>query len=464
MLEFVYYVLVAVAVLLACVNWRCAFYACVLLDIIRDPVRKLTEGHPVFITVSIGIVWLAITVNVFLQDERKTKLFAVRHPRLRIALMYLCLSLLPGAIVSIAGYESGWRIALLGAASYFAAIPGVLIGYAFARNQGTVYRMMLFFCIAHSFALTGTIFEYLKLDVPALGGIDIKWIRHIPGYVVELISGFYRSPDVLGWHAAMVCILACVLAMQRGRISKPFCNTLAIWAATSLLLCGRRKMINMPFIFAAAVVYLNIRYAGRERRRLVNLIVTQGGILAVFVFASTLGINATYIEYASTILTEGGHRSEEIVAGSLQSTFAQSGFLGRGLGTATQGNYHMTGSSGMSWQEDGSGRLLAELGIAGVFLLAIAVLYVFRECRTAFFAVPPDSPAFQLQCGLVGILLANLACFLISHQTFSGDPASVCFTTAFLGMLLALPENQDCQENSRKAVLAGRIDEPWSPS
>jgi dienelactone hydrolase len=38
------------------------------------------------------------------------------------------------------------------------------------------------------------------------------------------------------------------------------------------------------------------------------------------------------------------------------------------------------------------------------------------------------------------VLIANLACFLVSHQAYSGDPSSVTIVGFCLGVLLSLPQ------------------------
>jgi hypothetical protein len=114
------------------------------------------------------------------------------------------------------------------------------------------------------------------------------------------------------------------------------------------------------------------------------------------------------------------------------STLKQSGVFGYGLGTATQGAYHLTGQY-TSWQEDGGGKLFVELGVPGVLLLAAAGWLVLREMYAALQRCTPESQEFRLKAGLAAVLAGNAASFLISHQAYSGDPTSICLVLFCLG-------------------------------
>ena len=66
-----FYLCVGVSILLAFVNWRWALYACVILDVIRDPVRKLSSGHSVMITQAVNVIWVFIAIAVVSHERRR---------------------------------------------------------------------------------------------------------------------------------------------------------------------------------------------------------------------------------------------------------------------------------------------------------------------------------------------------------------------------------------------------------
>jgi len=438
MLQYLFYLIVAATVVVALANWRAALYVCLVLDVLRDPVRKVTEGHPVWITQSVNLVWIAIAAAVLVTERKRVAMLLRQYPQLRTALVLLCLALLPGAVMSLTGFGAGWKLALLGSASYLALIPGVLVGYCFARNQRDISRLMTVYCLANAVMLVGGLFEYFKWRVPGLGGIDVYWLRYRTGYTVDLISGFYRSPDIMGLHAANVCMFASILGATRRKGTRLGWWALVAWAALLLFLCGRRKMIGIPFVFGASFVFLQMRYVRKVSRADWYMLAATAGIALAFLFAHDVGFSPHYATYGSTLATEGIERARGSVFGSPLGTFRQTGVFGLGLGTATQGAYHFVGKS-LTWQEDGVGRLVVELGLIGAAFFAIAAILVVRRCHAALKMAAGRIPVLRLQTGLLSLVIANLASFVISHQAYSGDPSSVCIVLLCVGIVLFLP-------------------------
>ncbi len=440
MIEYAFYAIVAAAALVALWNWRAALYVCILLDIARDPVRKMAPGHPLLITLSINAVWVAIAIGVLAQERRRIAEMTRRYPKLKTAAMLLVVAIVPGAVTATIQFESGWQLALMGAASYLAVVPGILIGYVFPRSIADITRFLAFYCIANSVALIGGVAEYLHWGWAGLGGIDIHWIRTRSGYTVDLINGFYRSPDIMGMHAAGVCLFGLVLILAGTRRGRYAWFLPVTWGTVLMLLAGRRKMIGIPVVFAVSFMYFMFRRTGKVFRVAWYLAASGAAIVLVFAFSDKLGISANYTTYASSLWTrEGTERSSAGLLDSVLTTFAQSGVFGRGLGTATQGGRYISGKAA-AWQEDGGGKLFVELGLIGVALLACAGWHLIHVCRSALRVLLPDSPALPLQVGLMSVVVGNLASFIISHQAYSGDPTSVCLVLLCMGSALSLPE------------------------
>lgn len=79
----------------------------------------------------------------------------------------------------------------------------------------------------------------------------MNWIRFSGNEVVDLIGGFYRSPDIMGLHAAQVAMFSLVLTIQARKGVSWGWILVAFFAGFCLLLSGRRKMLGMPLVFAA---------------------------------------------------------------------------------------------------------------------------------------------------------------------------------------------------------------------
>jgi hypothetical protein len=427
--------------LIAITNWKAGLYAAVVLDILRDPVRKLLEGHHPWITVSVAVVWLGIFLGAVQQNRREVLAMLRIFPKLRSAANLLVVALIPGAMLSIISYPGGYQLALIGGASYLAPLLGFAIGFALAGDRQFLYRWITFYTIANSIAMLSVLAEYWQFDWPVLGGMDFEWIRHQPGVIIRLIAGIYRSPDIMGIHAAHVCMFSALLVLQpRGR-HRWFWIVLAAWGVVCLLLGGRRKSIGMPVVFAATYYLLGMWLKAADPRRLAQLATVGTLVLGLaLMLAREADVSSEYGEYATTLFTEGAQRSNEMIVGSSVVTLRQSGILGSGLGTATQGRQHLQDvSQSGAWQEDGGSRLFKELGVPGILLAAVAALLFLHCFRTTLKVMPLHHPLQVLQIGITAVVLANLASFAISHQQYSGDPSTGMMVCMFVGFVLSCP-------------------------
>jgi hypothetical protein len=107
---------------------------------------------------------------------------------------------------------------------------------------------------------------------------------------------------------------------------------------------------------------------------------------------------------------------------------------------ATQGR-HKLGivTNTRDWQEDGVGRLFKELGVPGVILAVVAFCLLIATVRESMTSIPNRHPAQLLQAGIYSVVIANLGCFIVSHQAYSGDPSSIMIVGFTLGIGLGLP-------------------------
>lgn len=216
---------------------------------------------------------------------------------------------------------------------------------------------------------------------------------------------------------------------------------ISIWAASCLLLSGRRKMIVMPGLFLFTYVGLNWLSGRSGKRAAVASALFAVAVLAgLTVMTQLQETSDDYSRFASSIVTESVDRVSLSFSSIIQVTIEQSGWLGDGLGSATQGKQHTGIEISKSWQEDGVGRLFKELGIPGVILVLFAIWGMISSIRQSLLVVPSDAfQVRQLQIGMLSILIANGASFIVSHQAYSGDPSTVLIVGFCLGVVLGIP-------------------------
>lgn len=442
-IELVWYLIIAGSCLFAIADWRSAIYVGILIDVLRDPVRKLTPGQPVTITLSGVVVWLIIVLMVVLTRRDQLRLMYRNYPKLRTAVSLLMLALIPAALISVVSYPRGWVMAAIGGASYIVPAFGVLTGFALLRREENAVRIMQCYVLVNCIMLVSVPFEYNKMAIPALGGIDFDWIRHRTGYIVQLMCGWYRSPDVMGLHAAHVMMFSLLLAIRPRGQGKALWIAPVLWAAFCVLLSGRRKMIGIPLVFVATFLILGMIYRVTKVRRMTGIILAAAlvaGALMLVVWSPAE--TSEHTDYAATLFSEGLQRSSGIIIGSTMGTLMSVGVIGAGLGTATQGRYHagiQLGGVLKGWQEDGVSRLFMEFGIPGVLLLVCCLVLLLGALFKAMRSIPRGRNEILMQLGLVAIVAGDAASFAISHQQFSGDPVNALFVTLMIGMILRMP-------------------------
>lgn len=465
MITYAYFAVLAAACLLALTDWRKGVYAAILLDFVRDPVRKLDPNQSVLITVSILGLWGVIFLVAWTRSQSELQAYFRSNPYLLKAFRLLVLATIPGCLIAMVSYAGGYRMVALGLVSYLAPTAGVAIGIAYSKRPDEVAKLLSWYCIVNGFALFGVLAEYSGVALPALGGLkDMVWIRYSGTDIVKLIGGFYRSPDIMGLHAAQVAMFAMILTIRKPDRVTPGWALLAAFAGLCLILSGRRKMLGMPMIFVAAFSYFcYLRGMRASRFSLVPLACVAVAVVGVYMGATDTYVADEYTNYVGTLFTDGATRSHEILVGSTLSTFNQSGVLGRGIGSATQGNYHIVGQIKLGFQEDGFSRILGELGVIGLFCLLAAVLALLNGVLLAVRAVDKRSPLAAYQLMLLAAVFANLCSFLISHQQYSGDPPSAIIVLFILGVALSVPMMQRsvASGSGRRVIAQGPGGAEW---
>jgi len=408
----------------------------------------------------IGAVWAAAFVNLMFGGNLGLRTVRKRFPWIERSITLYLIALIPGAVMSLALYQNGVLLAALGGISYTAPLLGLVIGAALAYDLKHFKRLLQVYVLINSVVMIGSVAEWFQWDWPALGGLEgFEWIRHMPGVIVRLISGFFRSPDIAGFHAANTMMVSAILLLNRGdaprfrRKLNPLWLTTLIWSAVPLILCGRRKMLIMPVIFVVAYLMYIQLVARRDAVKSLGYILLIVAIAAVplAVYRDEEGME-DHQEYYSTTISDVAPRLKDNVAQGVVGTVKQSGLMGSGLGVATQGAQHFAIEARRDvWQEDGVSRLFKELGIPGVALIGMAFLLGLKGCRREV-RHQNFVPLIELQALVIALVTANLASFVASHQHFSGDPVNSLWVLLFIGVFVGSLSLSHRFQRSRPAV------------
>lgn len=436
-------------------NWRHGWIAAVVCGILQDPVRKLTPGTPAALTMSIVAVYGVILFAALRSLQQNRFDFARRFPNLYSSVVLFLIMLVFAAMNGLATFGmAAWQVPALSMLIYMLPIPAVLLGYAWLQREEQLIRFFTFFAVITSVTMIGTVLEYFRFDSAALGvvGMPGGYVRHLPGIQIRVLSGIYRAPDIMGWHAATLAALGILLAVRARALTRAWPWILvAAWGFLNCLISGRRKAVYMVLVFGLAFLW---RYFRRMTTTQLALVVMLGMALLMVTNQIRSGEESeVYARGTRTTFEEVTQRLE----GGVLGTLAQSGLLGSGLGSATQGIRHVSGrESDFGWQEGGLGKLAAELGLPGLLVAALLAWALLRMMMriTAVRDLPGTSQVVRV--GLFALVIANLGNFLTSAQAYS-DPVLTLMTAFFVGCLFgtaALDERLPAAQQSAPDTLA----------
>ncbi|HJQ38476.1 MAG TPA: hypothetical protein VKB93_15165 [Thermoanaerobaculia bacterium] len=435
MITIIFGAMLLLAIMIALINWRHGWFAAILCGVLQDPFRKLTPGTPVAMTMSIVAVYgiIILTTAATLYQNRRD--FAYRFPNVYNSAFLVVILLSLAALRGIATFGLAlWKVPVLSFLIYCIPIPAVLLGYSWLNREELLVRFLKFYSVLTAIALIGVPLEYFNVHWRALGIVAMPggYIRHLPGLQIRVLSGFYRAPDIMAWHAAMLVIVAIIMAMRARVITRAWpWIVVASWGFLNCIISGRRKAIYM--VAAFALVFFWRYYKRLTTVQFTSVVIAGMALAGVMYFVSRSASSRVYTQGARTTRAEVFSRLE----GGAQASIQQHGILGAGLGAATQGVRHVAGTEAdFGWQEGGLAKLVVELGVPGVLALMLFALTMLRMMLRITAIGDLEGTSQVLRIGLFGIVMANVANFLASAQAYS-DPVLTLSTAFFLGCLFA---------------------------
>jgi hypothetical protein len=432
--------LVALLSLLSMFQWRQGLFLLLLVGALQELVRKALPGAPFWITFSVMPIWMGIVFDAHIKGDLRWGEMGIRLPRLTGSLHWLGFTLvLPFLLIMIYSTTS-WMAGIFGLLSVLLVFSGVILGYQYGRGATGPERWMQVYVWIVALMLTGTYLERI-LGNGALRGLlgsqamGMDWYTHRMGMIaVHMLAGFYRSPDVMGWHAAtmmMFCVLLSLFHVRRMRFGY---IALAGWAAIAILMSGRRKMLAMVVVF---LVVLLLRILRRSDIKLLfrAILFSLGALLIAGILLRRSGFRQDEVAFYFSFFGEALDRFYEHAIRRSIGAVRQYGFFGRGLGASYNGLRYLGIQVPRIWHEAGLGKMLGEIGVPGT-LAVFGVAWAFaKEVRRILLGLRFYPHRF-LYYGIWAILIGNLAQALVSAHIYS-DPLVVLIMTLLVGMLLS---------------------------
>lgn len=436
MLLTAFLVLVGLACAISVARWRLGPFLMIGVCMLQDPVRKMAPGVPGFLVLSAAAVWGATSLGALLSGDLRWRDFRSMCPHTAMAALVFIVLLVPSAIRSATYSPGSWQVTLIGLFIYGSLFVGIVMGIHYPTKPGDMAWLMGCYVLLAAAAVSGGLLESLGYQHTALGTerLGHSWVTFRTGTRLQMMAGFFRGPDVQGWHAATVAMFAFSLAVAYRGLGRLFWVLLSVWGVLGVVVCARRKMLSMVVVFLVAYILLHVRHGRIRHLALVLMVLLVAGGGAYYAYGQTVADPHLERFYLSTLDTASG-RVEAQGFWAVLETVKQAGFLGYGVGMATQGTQHINVLRPMAWQESGPTKLVAELGVPGtVGFLALAIA-LFLAGVSAL-GRTTGTAEYPLFAALASFLMANMASAVVSAQIL-GDPFVAAFLSLSAGMLLA---------------------------
>jgi hypothetical protein len=435
-----YLIFVALSVLLAMDNYRLGLWLMLLVGLVADPVRRLTPGNPVFISVAFAAVFCVIYFKVVISQKREKRIldyFPQFKGPFHLFLFFLGINAIRPLLVNI-GFLP---FVLYSAAQYIGLFIAVQLGFYLVEKENDVTKYVKFYILTVMPFLFTVLLHFLGVRWPVLqtmGMGHFQFIQWHGGAPLIMKNGLFRNPEPMGWFAMVGVIFALFLLFKKREklFWKIYCVFFSIFGTFCVLLSGRRKFLVGIAVFMLIFLILTIR---KNVRRLASYLL----VLAILLGAGWYCIGK--IEKRDAYIGSGKSAFEVAVSevkrrgiGSIYWALWRDGFWGRGLGTTAQGSWRfrttpMVKGPGI---EAGTGKIVSELGLPGVLVL---LLLLWRYSRGIYGVLnkeikrgmDPTNTIF-----LFSLVVMHFASFLVSHQIYA-DPLIGMLTGFTFGALLA---------------------------
>jgi len=434
------------AVAIALFDWRKGLFAMLVVAFLQDPARKLEAGQPVYFTLLSGVVLAAAYLRAqFPRALSPTQVvgwnYYLRRPS--IALLVI---LVVQAGVSIVRYGNPW-IAAIGALSYLAPLPAMLIAYHYALRSGRsgIQRWMGMYLVCALAVVPTVLIEYAGADWPTLGQVGEGFEMYEEYATLVSYCGFFRGSESAAWHTATaVCYLLLLSSLNRLSQKQIVLAITIIVALLSIgILTGRRKILVEIVIFMSVYVALLLVFRKGGLKLAIGVFV--GGLVSyaalmwwiteqpVDVAAPGAPAYQYYAQRGASVSSSVTERFTGMGLAPVEWAINNFGGWGGGLGVASQGAQHFGGGAEVygGAGEGGLGKITAELGVPGlVVVLWFAVSALRYAWKVLAYVSARSTATARLAYGLMAFLGANLAVFFVATQIF-GD----VFVLTMLGML-----------------------------
>ena len=440
------YLLLFIGLIASFLDLKFGMYFILVGGCLQDPLRKLVPDSPVYLS-AVVMLFAAFT---FIGARGLGKLLTFRSiPGWNLSLkspieLFVLIVILQSFMTVVK--TGSVVLAGIGLLVYLAPFLALLLAYSFASGISRIYGFLWVYIALTAAMVSGVYFSWLGFDWEILGSVGDPLIVYslATGEPLILPAGFFRQPEMAAWHAGAGACIALMLGLFSGRRDRGLiCAALVVFFVGAVLLSGRRKFLLEIAVFLPALWWLLWRFK-MATRRVVYVLWVVATISIVAIATGMLDSNSR--EAFEAPATRGQEGWTEVIDRYLNATInaipyiiQQNGILGSGAGSGSGGAQYYGGGDDLvgSAAEGGLGKILAELGVPGMFLFIwLGFRLLVYVWHTLAFEGNGDSEVRKIIMGMAAFLVANAFVFAGAHQVYS-DPYILLVLGISFGFVLA---------------------------
>lgn len=447
---------IAFSSIVACINYGLGLWFMLVAALLGDPVRKLAEGHPVFISVAFIPIFVIILLKIRAANKGKPSIFFY-FPKFKKPFKWFLIIVTIQALRPIVANPAFLPFVLYGLVQYTGWIVAMMAGFYLIKREEDLIRLAKVYMV--------TITPFLLTVLPHLWGFQDQWPAlktmeigatgwiYYPksGGELTLLNGTFRFPEVMGWHAmtAAICALYILFRGNNKILWRMYSSSLFLFATFCALVSGRRKFLVGIALFIIIFLIISMR---KNAKKMIGYIAVLAVLLGIGWHYARQGKVDSYVETGKAGFEDASSEYRQRAFGGIEWALKRDGFFGRGIGATAQGARHVTGSDEMVGRggiEAGSGKLVSDLGVPGMFILAILTLTFIKS----IYAMLSKRSALKINSTtvvfLLSMVLINIISFTLSHQIYA-DPLIGLLTGFGFGFLTAVPKMSEYAHHTLK--------------
>ncbi len=444
----VFLLILALASVLSLLRWRLTIVFVLLIGFSQDVFRKLIDGEPRILVVTVGVVFGAGLLSLLMQRG----IGVLTQPYLswskslyRPLVAFYCV-VFAQFIHSLLRFGNPLP-STIGLISYLAPLVGVSIAYYSVQSIDEARRTMWIYFGCAMFVVVSLYLSFQGVDWVIFNEVGAGLLIYDFGTILKSHAGIMRTGEMAAWHVATAASFLVILSFSsRSRISYTLLAITLIVIVLAIFPTGRRKMFMMFSLFlvfyALAAAYFRDHLAGRFAvAAMAVAIVVWFGVELIFPETNNEAFN-NYVSRGTSVYADALERFINLGLEPVRWAYNRVGWFGGGVGIATQGagyysDVNIAGGAG----EGGLGKIMVELGLPGLlvtFWLALSTArYIVKIILLT--ALPGmDSRLLVVTLGCVIFLMVNVLTFSVATQLY-GDLFVLLLLGSLVGLVLAVP-------------------------